>query len=261
MPLPFRLSLLVIALASGCHAGAPAAGPPAIAPEGTAVSDAVIHGTASYAMKVKAPPGADLQVELVRLHDAAAAVVASTTLENVAGSPYRFELRYDPARLVSDARYGVRATLRGPDGDVWFATPSPVPVDPKPGTSVELQLEPEDDAAQPPAPAASPWDEARARGVAYRGIGNEPGWWVEVDDGAAPALRAVLDYGERRIVVASAAREGDRLVGRTADGTSVVLRIERTPCHDGMSGEPFPTRAHLRVGDRDYDGCGRFLRD
>lgn len=262
-----RHHLLAIAfplLATGCQAGTPTAGAPPAgerAPVRAASAEPVINGTAWYAVKVKAPAGADLRVELVRLDVARHEAIVTTTLEDVAGSPYRFALRYDPARLAPGARYGVRAILRGPDGDVWFHTPSPVPVEPHPGAKVQLRLEPSDSAASPPTPVGSPWDEARARGVAYRGIGNEPGWWVEVDAGASPGLRAVLDYGERSVTVGSTAREGDRFDGRAADGTPVTLRIERVPCHDGMSGEPFPTRTRLRVGDRDYDGCGRFLRD
>ena len=42
-----------------------------------------------------------------------------------------------------------------------------------------------------------PWADARARGVAFRAVGQEPGWFVEVTPG--DALVAVLDYGERTI--------------------------------------------------------------
>lgn len=40
---------------------------------------------------------------------------------------------------------------------------------------------------------ASPWDAAAARGVAFRAVGNEPGWYVEVGRGATAALHATLD--------------------------------------------------------------------
>ena len=111
----------------------------------------------------------------------------------------------------------------------------------------------------------SPWDDARARGVALRAVGNEPGWVVEVDRGEVPRLRAELDYGERRIEVAGAQplTQGDAtgFRGTTSDGEPLELRIRRVRCHDGMSGHPFPASAELVVGDRTYRGCAAFLDD
>ncbi len=108
----------------------------------------------------------------------------------------------------------------------------------------------------------SPWYQAAERGVGFRAGGGEPGWFVEVDRGEAPTLRATLDYGERTIKVArTEALDGDAsgYFGKTADGTEVVLLIERTRCQDGMSGEWFEAGAELQVGDRSYNGCGAFL--
>lgn len=109
---------------------------------------------------------------------------------------------------------------------------------------------------------SSPWFQAAERGVGFRAGGGEPGWIVEVDRGESPELRATLDYGERKIEVARAgAVPGDapRYTGATADGTRVVLSIDRRPCQDGMSGEWFEAGATLEVGDRSYNGCGAFL--
>lgn len=107
----------------------------------------------------------------------------------------------------------------------------------------------------------SPWDEAKARGVAFRGIGNEPGWIVEVDQGGAPALRATLDYGERTLEAARmqplAGAPG--FTGKTTNGTAVVLRIQRGACSDGMSDERYPASVELMIGEQRYMGCGRFL--
>lgn len=108
---------------------------------------------------------------------------------------------------------------------------------------------------------ASPWNEAAARGVGFRAVGNEPGWFVEVDMGEAPALRATLDYGERTVQVqrAGALSEGTGYRGKTTDGTPVELSIRHDECHDGMSGEQFEASAQLKVGDKQYQGCGAFL--
>lgn len=109
----------------------------------------------------------------------------------------------------------------------------------------------------------SPWAEAAARGVGFRAVGNEPGWFVEVDNGDMPPLRATLDYGERRIEVASTVSlsSSHGFGGKLADGTDVVLRIKREPCNDGMSSEAFEASAVLTVGDKQYLGCGAYLFD
>ena len=114
-----------------------------------------------------------------------------------------------------------------------------------------------------PSQRQSPWAEAAARGVGFRAVGNEPGWFVEVDNGDMPPLRATLDYGERRIEVASTVSlsSSHGFGGKLADGTDVVLRIKREPCSDGMSGEAFEASAVLTVGDKQYQGCGAYLSD
>lgn len=107
----------------------------------------------------------------------------------------------------------------------------------------------------------SPWDDARERGVAFRGIGNEPGWLVEVDGGNAPSLRAQLDYGERNIEASNldTAPDGSRISGRTAEGDDVSLAIAIEDCSDGMSDQIYPASAELTVGERSYRGCGAWL--
>jgi len=113
-----------------------------------------------------------------------------------------------------------------------------------------------------PSSAGTPWEQARARGSVFRGIGTEPGWWVEVGGGAAPRLQAELDYGERRIEVAGASATADGgYVGSTADGVAVSLTTAKEPCSDGMSDTEYPASATLTVGGRTYRGCGRFLKE
>jgi putative lipoprotein len=107
----------------------------------------------------------------------------------------------------------------------------------------------------------SPWIEAATRGIAFRAIGNEPGWFVEVGNGDPPSLHATLDYGDREIIVAKARPAGLGFTGNSADGVTVALQIQRTRCQDGMSGETFEATAQLLVGDKTYRGCGAFLAD
>lgn len=105
----------------------------------------------------------------------------------------------------------------------------------------------------------SPWNLALLRGVAFRAVGNEPGWFVEVDAGATPRLRASLDYGERELALdARAVAAG---FTARAGAEDVALAIERRACVDGMSGQRFEAAATLRVGARRYAGCGGWLAD
>jgi uncharacterized membrane protein len=147
---------------------------------------------------------------------------------------------------------------------LWFVGDSRVPVTPGSRDVVEVRMArvPGDGEASPPA-APSPWDEAKSRGMVFRGVGNEPGWFVEVEQGDAPTMRATLDYGERTLEVAGATplSHGSGFSGKSADGTQVVLEIKRAACSDGMSDERYPASAELMVGARTYRGCGRFLQE
>lgn len=348
----FACALLATLAASGCPSEPVqnAAPPVPTMPNPTSVAtpaqaahaaQPAIHGRASYRERVKMPPGADLSVRLVDLQLAGTpdAVVAATTLPDVAGPPYAFDLPYDPAKLHANGRYGLHAELRGPDGELWFVTDAPVPVTPGSAAVIEVPMV----RAAPPAPVAdlsrsrwncagtefeasfdsigervdlalpegtlslpqaasasgaryadhrgnefrtrgntgtlrragadpldcvrsdapSPWNEAKSRGVHFRGVGNEPGWLVEVGAGETPTLQAQLDYGERRIDIPDARMLSGLLgyAGTTADGTRVRLVLERGTCNDGMSDATYPVSARLEVGDRAYRGCGRFLED
>ena len=105
------------------------------------------------------------------------------------------------------------------------------------------------------------WKQAAERGVAFRGVGQEPGWYVEVDGGEAPRLHAMLDYGERTLDIASTepmpGEQGFR--GTGSDGTEVIVRTFAGPCFDGMSGHRFPVKVEFIVGTATYNGCGAYL--
>lgn len=114
--------------------------------------------------------------------------------------------------------------------------------------------------ADPPIAPGSPWDAARQRGMAFRGLGTEPGWTVEVGRGEAPTLHAQLDYGERTLDAQVRALSGLLgFAGKAADGTPVRLVLERKACSDGMSDTTYPVEVRFEVGGDTYRGCGRFL--
>jgi putative lipoprotein len=107
----------------------------------------------------------------------------------------------------------------------------------------------------------SPWNDAIARGMRFRAVGSEPGWFLEIDRGATPAMHATLDYGDRNIDIAKLQASSGGFTGSSADREPVILRIDRAPCQDGMSGEAFEATVTLTVAGNAYRGCGAFLDD
>jgi putative lipoprotein len=107
--------------------------------------------------------------------------------------------------------------------------------------------------------ARDPWHAARLRGVAFRAVGNEPGWLVEVLP--AQRLSVQLDYGVRRLALPAPApvQKDGATVWATGGDAPVTLRARRGACTDAMSGEAFEASAELVVDGKTYTGCGRFL--
>jgi putative lipoprotein len=105
--------------------------------------------------------------------------------------------------------------------------------------------------------------DARARGVDYRGTGNEPGWLVEA--GPGNRLLFVTNFGQER-------HELDGATIRNGPETNVVIyeadrgadRIQatfrRAPCADDMSGQEFDHVVVVAFGGQELRGCGTALR-
>lgn len=104
----------------------------------------------------------------------------------------------------------------------------------------------------------SPWNLAAARGVAFRAVGSEPGWFLEIA-GTPARLDATLDYGQRRLQMPLVPVAGG--FDGALDGKPVRLRIDRRTCRDGMSGQAFEATVALDVAGTDYRGCGAWLQD
>jgi len=194
------------------------------------------------------------------LADTSAAVVASAEFTDLKGPPFAFTLPYDAAKLRPNGEYDLHAGLRDAHGTLWFVTDTRVPV--TPGSSAPVEFRMVRAGGDPVAPVAgSPWDQAKARGSAFRGIGTEPGWSVEVGGGDTPRLSADLDYGERKVEVAQARRIAGGYAGTTGDGLTVSLTTKKETCSDGMSDTEYPASAILTVAGKTYRGCGRFLTE
>lgn len=103
------------------------------------------------------------------------------------------------------------------------------------------------------------WHKAKLRGVAFRAIGQEPGWLLEITNGEEILL--VTDYGNNKKSYPYVEPQEDQAARRTVfevnDNISVL--IEGRPCSDTMSGESFEVTVTVTQGEKLLQGCGRAL--
>ncbi len=80
---------------------------PSPAPSGT------ITGTALYRERMALPPDAVLEISLLDTSraDAPATLIASQKIPHPGNPPFRFNLAYDPAKIIPSHTYTVRATI------------------------------------------------------------------------------------------------------------------------------------------------------
>lgn len=106
----------------------------------------------------------------------------------------------------------------------------------------------------------SPWESAELRNVAFRALGQEPAWLLEVVPDKWILLQ--LDHGRHRVIVPPVAptEEGSaqRFVSASDDAAIDVL-VTPASCTDSMSGEVFPTTVQVTFGSGTLQGCGRWL--
>ena len=109
-------------------------------------------------------------------------------------------------------------------------------------------------------PSGWAWQEAADRGIDFRAIGQEPGWFLEIDK--EKQLRVVYDYAEHELIapVPSPTVKGSSTVYDTIAGTQHLnIAIDASPCNDAMSGEAFPKSVAVTIGARTLRGCGKDL--
>jgi len=103
------------------------------------------------------------------------------------------------------------------------------------------------------------WHAAKLRGVAFRAIGQEPGWLLEITNGEEILL--VTDYGKSKRSMPWVEPQEDKAARKTVflvNDTTRVL-IEGKPCTDSMSGEAFVVTVTMTLGEKTLHGCGRAL--
>jgi putative lipoprotein len=87
---------------------------------------ASVKGTALYRERIAMLPGATFEATLLDVSkmDAPAEVVATARIENLGNPPYSFSLEYDPARIVENHSYTVRATIKREGKPIFTSTES-----------------------------------------------------------------------------------------------------------------------------------------
>ena len=96
----------------------------------------------------------------------------------------------------------------------------------------------------------------------YHGVGQEPGWQLEIRQGEE--MRFTYDYGRGTAVTPAGRGDIDARTGtrsfRAAAGAN-ELRVEIVPvaCSDAMSGRAFPATVTVTLNGRTFRGCGEPL--
>ncbi len=107
--------------------------------------------------------------------------------------------------------------------------------------------------------SASVIEDARVRGISFRGQGNQPPWLVEVGPGnrvallhGAPATSLVFP---RLASITDDASATTVYTGK-AGGNSVSVKVTEQPCIDNISGTRYPGSIELRLDGVLSKGCG-----
>ncbi|MGH6951331.1 MAG: COG3650 family protein [Vitreimonas sp.] len=120
--------------------------------------------------------------------------------------------------------------------------------------AAEATLTPEQALARMPA-----WDQARAAGVDFRAVGQEPGWMLDIY--TETRMRLVWDYGENTadfpLTAPATTQEGATHYETMLNGRTLSVTIRRTPCQDAMSGEAYPAAVEIAIDGRTLRGCGK----
>jgi putative lipoprotein len=125
---------------------------------------------------------------------------------------------------------------------------------PAPAADAAAANDPASNLARMPAP-----DAARAAGVDFRAVGQEPGWLLDIY--TRGIIKFVWDYGESYAEFAvtdpTSPQESATRYEAHSDGRALVVTVRRAPCQDAMSGEAYPATVEVVIDGRTLNGCGR----
>jgi heat shock protein HslJ/uncharacterized membrane protein len=111
----------------------------------------------------------------------------------------------------------------------------------------------------------APWDGVffeLARDRDFRGLGQEPGWQIELRKGLE--MRFTYDYGKGTAVTPAPrprvdANTGTQTFHAKAGASDLRLDIVPVRCEDSMSGRAFPATVTVTLNGRAFRGCGEHL--
>lgn len=112
-------------------------------------------------------------------------------------------------------------------------------------------------------PREKSWQAAKIRGVNFRALGQEPGWYLEITEGEQ--IKYVGNYGQDTVFTPVPNPEIDNQKGQTVyqaetETHSLTVEISDSSCTDSMSGFEFPSTVSVTLDGQTYRGCGRSLR-
>jgi hypothetical protein len=102
------------------------------------------------------------------------------------------------------------------------------------------------------------WEHVKLNGVSFRGMGNEPGWYLEIYRGEKLVL--VSNYGEVRIVEPyprPVVSRSDRTT--TWQSGALNITVSGKQCTDRLSGDVFESTVLVEWGEKQLNGCGKSL--
>ena len=251
--LPAALALLLVA---GCQPEEPR-------PQPVHDETETVSGTLAYRERVALPPQSRAEVTVARVQDDQLIAIADTSFIADGMIPISFSLSIPEAAVDTTAQHVLTASLSSPDGRLQWRTPRPLPVlTAGAPTEVEAILHMVEQTQEP---RPEPWLEARARGVTFRALGQEPGWRMDIYGTIRrpERLELMLNYGDevRRYDTITTDTDGEgNLRYRAGDGPQAMEAVvEDRQCRDAMSGEIFEALVTLRLKERELSGCGRSL--
>lgn len=106
-------------------------------------------------------------------------------------------------------------------------------------------------------PQRAIWEDARRRGVSFRGSGNEPGWVLEIHNQQGMTL--MTDYGRTRIHTAMPEAQKTGKQTRYIAGP-LDITLEHKRCTDSMADILYTTTVTVQVNGQTLHGCGNALQ-
>ncbi|PCC71228.1 putative lipoprotein [Nannocystis exedens] len=109
--------------------------------ETSSAQTVTLQGKAFYLERIALPPGSMLHVKVVDLRNAEATggAIASDVF-NATQVPIPFELEVKLSKIEPNTPYGVSASVRDADDELWFKTEAPVPVELKAPAPLEIRM-------------------------------------------------------------------------------------------------------------------------